>query len=340
MEIHALLQIRKHRVKDKGRNGLIRIRFADWNDALNITTDSEAESVMLSHQACLGFLELSKLMETVGDTDYAAYLKEQYEILKAAINEKAWDGSWYVRALTKDGRIGSRDSEGSKIYLNAQTWGILGNVVPEERMKQVQAAIDSMEQDFGFPLNLPPYDHYQPETGRMSGMLPGLFENGGVYCRASAFKLLADCKLGRAQEAVRTLKKIMPDSEKNPSGKSGAEPYVFTNCYATYPKYYGKSYQSWTTGTLAWALRCMAEGILGVQRDYAGLLLVPCMPEEWDSAEITRYFRRAWHHIVICNPDHRDCGTPVIAVDSMQLNGKRIPDFHDRKTHEVSVILR
>lgn len=121
MEIHALLQIRKHRVKDKGRNGLIRIRFADWNDALNITTDSEAESVMLSHQACLGFLELSKLMETVGDTDYAAYLKEQYEILKAAINEKAWDGSWYVRALTKDGRIGSRDSEGSKIYLNAQT---------------------------------------------------------------------------------------------------------------------------------------------------------------------------------------------------------------------------
>lgn len=193
---------------------------------------------MLSHQACLGFLELSKLMETVGDTDYAAYLKEQYEILKAAINEKAWDGSWYVRALTKDGRIGSRDSE------------------------------------------------------------------------------------------------------KNPSGKSGAEPYVFTNCYATYPKYYGKSYQSWTTGTSAWALRCMAEGILGVQRDYAGLLLVPCMPEEWDSAEITRYFRRAWHHIVICNPDHRDCGTPVIAVDSMQLNGNRIPDFHDRKTHEVSVILR
>lgn len=325
---------------DKGRNGLIKIRFADWNDALNITTDPEAESVMLSHQACLGFLEFAGLMEAAGDTDYAAYLKEQYEILKAAVNEKAWDGSWYVRALTKDGKIGSKDSEGSKLYLNAQTWGILGDVVPAERLKQVEASIDSMEQDFGFPLNLPPYDRYLPETGRMSGMLPGLFENGGVYCHASAFKLLADCKLGRAQEAIRTLKKIMPDSEKNPSDQSGAEPYVFTNCYATHPKYYGKSYQSWTTGTSAWALRCMAEGILGVKRDYGGLRLNPCMPGEWSSAEITRYFRGANYHIVICNPDHRSHGTPVITVDGMQLDGNLLPDFRDEKTHEVSVILR
>ena len=64
-------------------------------------------------------------------------------------------------------------------------------------------------------------------------MLPGLFENGGVYCHATGFKILMDCKLGRAEKALCTLKKIMPDSEKNPSTQSGAEPYVFTNCYST-----------------------------------------------------------------------------------------------------------
>ncbi|MCM1123646.1 MAG: cellobiose phosphorylase [Eubacterium sp.] len=324
---------------DKGRNGLIKIRFADWNDALNITTDAEAESVMLSHQTCLGFLELSRLMEEAGDTEYAAYIKEQYEILKAAINEHAWDGDWYVRALTGDGSIGSKDSEGSRIYLNAQTWGILGEVVPEDRLKQVEAAIDSMEQDFGFPLNLPPYEHYLPETGRMSGMLPGLFENGGVYCHASAFKLLADCKLGRAKEAIRTLKKIMPDSDQNPSQRSGAEPYVFTNCYATHPKYYGKSYQSWTTGTSAWSLRCMVEGILGVKRDYAGLKIEPCMPAEWDSAEVTRQFRGASYHIVICNPEQKGEGVPSITVDHKQIDGKLIPDYRDGEMHEVRVVL-
>lgn len=38
-------------ILDKGEHGLVKIYFADWNDALNITDDQEAESVMLSHQS-------------------------------------------------------------------------------------------------------------------------------------------------------------------------------------------------------------------------------------------------------------------------------------------------
>ena len=34
-------------IEDKGENGLVKIRFADWNDALNVTDDPEAETVML-----------------------------------------------------------------------------------------------------------------------------------------------------------------------------------------------------------------------------------------------------------------------------------------------------
>ena len=40
-------------IRDKGKHGLVKIYFADWNDALNITTDPEAESVMLSEQFCM-----------------------------------------------------------------------------------------------------------------------------------------------------------------------------------------------------------------------------------------------------------------------------------------------
>lgn len=40
-------------LQDMGAHGLTRIFFADWNDALNITTDPEAEYVMLSHQIYL-----------------------------------------------------------------------------------------------------------------------------------------------------------------------------------------------------------------------------------------------------------------------------------------------
>ena len=250
-------------IEDKGKNGLVEIYFADWNDALNITDDPEAESVMLSHQFCLALRELKRMMEHAGKqknadsperaeyTDYAAYLGKEYETLKTDINAAAWDGAWYARALSEKGNVGSKDSRGSKIYLNAQTWAVLAGVADGERLQQVLAAVDSMEQDFGFPLNMPPYPEYDPHVGRMSGMLPGLFENGGVYCHATGFKILMDCCTGRGTKAVETLKKIMPDSGKNPSARSGAEPYVFTNCYSTSPGYYGKSYQSWTTGTSA-----------------------------------------------------------------------------------------
>lgn len=326
-------------IDDKGRNGLVRIYFADWNDALNITTDPEAESVMLSHQFCLALKELERLMEKAGDTEYAAFLAQEYETMRRTINEKAWDGEWYMRALSKEENIGSKDSRGSKIYLNAQTWAVLGDVVEEEKLPKLIQSVDSMEHDFGFPLNLPPYEGYSPHVGRMSGMLPGLFENGGVYCHATGFKILMDCKLGRGTKAVQTLKKIMPDSEKNPSAQSGAEPYVFTNCYSTHPKYYGKSYWSWTTGTSAWAMKGLYEGIMGVKHDYDGLRVSPCFPAEWESAEMTRHFRGADYHVEIKNPKHLETGKTVICVDGVQTEGNLVPDFRDGKLHEVQVEL-
>ena len=168
-----------------------------------------------------------------------------------------------------------------------------------DKLPELVKAVDGMEHDFGFPLNLPPYPSYSPNVGRMSGMLPGLFENGGVYCHATGFKILMDCKLGRGSTALRTLHKIMPDSDKNPSSQSGAEPYVFTNCYSTHPKYYGKSYWSWTTGTSAWSMMGLYEGLLGVKRGYDGLMIQPAFPAEWDEAEMTRHFRGADYHVVI-----------------------------------------
>ncbi|MBU3191046.1 cellobiose phosphorylase [Clostridium bowmanii] len=327
-------------IEDKGRNGLIRIFVADWNDALNITTDEEAESVMLSEQFCLGLKELSVLMKKIGEESYAGSLLTEYEILKDTINKVAWDGEWYMRALSKNENIGSKESAGSKIYANAQTFAVLADIPDEERLKSVIKSIDSMEHDFGFPLNMPAYPEYSPNVGRMSGMLPGLFENGGVYCHATGFKIVMDCKIGRGDEALKTLKKIMPDSDLNPSTSSGAEPYVFTNCYSTHPKYYGKSYWSWTTGTSAWTMMGLYEGILGIQRDYDGLKINPCMPPQWDKAEVNREFRGAKYHIVIENPKHLSKSDLILTVDGNEIEGNILPLFNDKTIHEVNVVMK
>lgn len=326
-------------LEDKGRNGLIRIFFADWNDALNVTTDPEAESVMLSHQCCLALQELGVLSRQIGDEQYAQRMQKEYEILRTRINKTAWDGDWYMRALSKEENIGSKKSQGSHIYLNAQTWAVLGDVVDEEKIPKLIKSVDSMEHDFGFPLNLPPYPAYSPHVGRMSGMLPGLFENGGVYCHATGFKILMDCKLKRGSAALRTLKKIMPDSEKNPSSQSGAEPYVFTNCYATHPKYYGRSYWSWTTGTSSWAMMGLYEGILGIKRDYEGLRIDPAFPAEWKQAQVKRHFRNAEYEIFIENPEQTENGALQILADGVPIEGNLLPDYRDGKCHKIQVVI-
>ena len=326
-------------MEDRGPHGLSRIFFADWNDALNVTTDPMAESVMLSAQVCLAFRQFARLCRIVGENSYAAVLEKSLQEFADVINTVAWDKDRYVRALHREGVIGGHCSSGSTAYLNAQTWAILGGVVDQSRLPLVLHTIDSMEHPFGFPLNDPPYTTYDRHVGRMSGMLPGLYENGGVYCHASAFKMLMDCTIGRPNHALQTLLKIMPDNEANPSLQSGAEPYVFTNCYATHPKYYGKSYQSWTTGTSAWVMMTLYEGFGGVKRDFDGLHIAPVLPDAWDSLEIVRTFRGCEWHISIERGSGTGKQSIVIEVDGVAIKGHILPLFPSGSTHEARVVI-
>ena len=76
-------------------------------------------------------------------------------------------------------------------------------------LSAVLAAVDSMEQDFRFPAEIcRPYPAYDPHVGRMSGMLPGLFENGGVYCHATGFKILMGLQMRPGDQSAG-------DAEKN-----------------------------------------------------------------------------------------------------------------------------
>src|SRR5690606_8278235 len=86
---------------DRGENGLMRIFYADWNDALNVKDDPDAESVMLTQQLCLALKEMQGLCERTGDSDYARFLGERYDEVRTAVNQKAWNGSWYARVLSE-----------------------------------------------------------------------------------------------------------------------------------------------------------------------------------------------------------------------------------------------
>ncbi|MHC4789342.1 MAG: GH36-type glycosyl hydrolase domain-containing protein, partial [Planctomycetota bacterium] len=94
---------------DLGPNGLCRIRYADWNDALNILTDDRAESVFVT--AGLGYMlkEMAELADRIGEDEFAAQCREGHAEVREKMNTVAWDGDYYLRAIHKDGVVGSRE---------------------------------------------------------------------------------------------------------------------------------------------------------------------------------------------------------------------------------------
>lgn len=320
-----------------GPHGLPRIHHADWNDALNIP-DEKAESVFMAMLICKVYDEMEALAERLGESGYAARLRAGKQKLADTVNAVAWNGEYYVRAFSKYGVVGDKTSEnGGKIYVNPQSWSILSGVCPPERLDAVVRAMDAMETSEGIPMCAPSYKEYDESVGRMSGMLPGVYENGGIYNHAGCFKVMADCRLGRGESAVNALKKIAPDGEKNPSSLTTAEPYVFTNCYLKHPTVDMQVGFSWQTGSSAWGLMCYYEGILGLCRDYDGLRVEPAFPESWKRAEAWRNYRGSRLHITYVNRGGRQI---LLKIDGKETEGDTIPAFSDGQPHEVTVILK
>jgi cellobiose phosphorylase len=325
---------------DLGPNGLCKLRFADWNDALNVYTDDDAESIFVTMGLGYMLKEMAELTSRLGDKEFARNCMEKHAKLKQLVNEKAWTGEYYAMVLHKDGRLGAPESEGSTIYINPQTWAILGDMIPEDRLPLVLKAMDEkIEHDFGLPVNWPPYEKHNFTIGRMGAFPYGIYENGGAYCHATGFGIVANAAIGRGETAVRLLKKIMPDHELNPSTQSGAEPFVFTNCYFTHPMRYGWSNNSWMTGTSAWCFKGLVEGVLGVERGYDGLTLSPSLPANWKEGKVIRKYRGATYSIKIVNASGTGNGKPAIKVDGKSISGNVLPVFADGKTHEVEVLV-
>jgi cellobiose phosphorylase len=318
--------------ENRGEHGLPKLYYADWNDALNIP-DENAESVFMGECVCLMMKELSALYKNLGDKAFAEAAEREYAKMSEIVNKTAWNGEYYVRAFSKYGVVGDKTSEYGKFYINVQSFAILAGIVPEDRKDKLFKAIDERVTKEGVQLCTPPYAHYDERVGRMSGMLAGVYENGGIYNHAGCFKVMADCVAGRGEEGYRTLSTVIPDGEYNPSSRTTVEPYVFVNCYLKHPSADMLCGPSWQTGTSAWGLRCYYEGLLGIRRAYDGLKIAPALPKEWPGVEAWRDYRGNRLHFIYKR------GTPAaLLVDGKKLEGNTLPPFQDHLEHTITVI--
>lgn len=337
---HALRAMR-FLAQDTGRHGLCDQHHADWNDGLEATKEAGArESVMVTQQLCFGLREMADVARHIGDQVVADEADALYAHFAKLLNDVAWDGEWYARTLCGDGyRIGSHACAEGSIFLNTQSWAVISGIAPRDRAELCMGKVDALlETDLGFRICHPPYSKYDARVGRMSSNMPGANENGGCYNHAAGFKGVADCLLGRAEEAWRTFVKVTPNSPENPLARSGAEPFSYVNSYSSVPYIYGQSGYAWRTGTSGWMTTLLIEYILGARRDWDGLRLAPCLPASLPRAYVKRTFRGAVFHIAIDNAAGRRTGVRSLTLNGKPVAGDLLPDLRDGE-HRVEVVV-
>lgn len=340
---HILTAVR-YSSEDTGERNLVRAHDGDWNDSLNgIGIGGRGESVWTSIALYYALNITAEMAEVVrSDEALAAEMRERAVRIQTAVNDAGWDGEWYLAGYNDAGdKVGTHTEAEGSIYLNSQTWALMSGIAPEERVEQCLKAIDErLDSPYG-PLTLSPtYTSYKPEIGRLTGFVPGIWENGAPYCHGGTFKIVSDCCLGRGNEAYETMLKIMPDSPSNPSEHSGCEPYALTNMYfgPDNPRA-GQTMFAWVTGTAGWIFRSATQYMLGFHPGYDSFTIQPVIPEDWKECRIQRSFRGDLYDVRILNPDGVQSGVVRIEMDGRPMSGTELPIAGDGGVHEIVVVM-
>ena len=153
-------------------------------------------------------------------------------------------------------------------------------------MDAVKKYLDSK---YGIALLFPGYKHFNPRLGGISTFPPGLKENGGIFCHANPWAMIAETILGRADNAMKYYKQLLPTTKDQIQDVHKAEPYVYVQSIASREhRDFGLARNSWLSGTAAWNFVAATQFLLGIRPTYSGLLVDPCIPKDWGRFEVNR----------------------------------------------------
>ncbi len=307
----------------KGPNQIALAGRADWNDTLNLDTGKGiAESVFTSMLYCRAAMEMMELSGYFERDDDRKKYTGMYEQMKRAINENCWDGEWYKRAFDDNGiPLGSKENTFGKIFINSQSWAVLGGVSDQERSGICLAAVYTyLNTKYGIVSMYPAYKQYDDTKGGITTYPPGAKENGGIFLHTNPWVMIAETMIGNGDRAFEYYKQILPARRNDKADHLEVEPYVYPqNILGKEHPQFGIGRNSWLSGTAAWNMVASSQYILGIRADYDALVVDPCIPSSWDGFKVRREFRGAVYHVEVKNPGHVCKG-----VKKILLNGKEV----------------
>jgi len=349
-----------HVVNHLGPHGLPLIGRADWNDCLNLncfsndpnesfqTTEnksegSKAESLMIAGLFVIYGRDYVALCTKLGKNGEAASAQSQVDAMIDAVKKHGWDGDWFIRAYDYYGnKIGSNENEEGKIFIESNGMCTMAGIGQEEGLctKALDSVKERLDSKYGIVLNNPAFTKYYIEYGEISSYPAGYKENAGVFCHNNPWIIIGETVEGNGNRAWDYYRKICPSYLEDISELHKTEPYVYAQMVAGKDSFKpGEAKNSWLTGTASWNFYAISQYILGIQPDYDGLVIDPCIPNDWNGFKLTRKFRGATYQIDVQNPDGLSKGVKEVFVDGKQQTSNLIPSFGDGKIHAVKVVL-
>lgn len=307
---------------------------SDWNDQLfRVCKEGKGESIWTSMQFGLALQSIIGIARLLGE-DVSVYEKA-YDTQKRLINDKAWDGEWFCRAIMDNGRfLGSKKEEQAKIWLNSQTWSVMSGMAEGEKGK---IAMESVYKMLNTPLGIkkiePSIDGYPTKEDPLTNYNKGCGENGAIFCHANTWAIIAECMLGNGNRAYQYYRQLLPMVAQAKAGewRYKAEPYVYaSNIFGPESDKFGLANVSWLSGTAAWMQVAIGEYILGVRATYEGLQISPCVPDEWNEYSLKRKFRDVLYNISVSRT-----GEKTIKVNGKLIEGNIIK--YDASIKECNV---
>ncbi|WP_372754461.1 GH36-type glycosyl hydrolase domain-containing protein [Labilibaculum sp.] len=347
-----------HVINNLGPHQLPLIGRADWNDCLNLncfstnpnesfqTTGNKkgrtAESIMIAGLFVVYGKEFIKLCKQIGKREEAQEASLHVKAMEKSVKEHAWDGEWFLRAYDYYGKkVGSNENKEGKIFIESQGWCTMAEIGKEEGLmkKSLDSVKERLDTPYGIVLNNPAFTEYKIEYGEISTYPAGYKENAGIFCHNNPWVIIGETLLGRGDQAWDYFRKICPSYLEEISDLHKVEPYVYCQMVAGKDAFKpGEGKNSWLTGTASWNFYTISQYILGIQPDYDGLKIDPCIPSDWKEYSVRRQFRGAMYEIKVLNPSGINKGIKSIELDGKALNGNILPILTSG-THQVKVIL-
>ena len=308
-----------------GEHGLPLILFSDWNDHVGpFGRKGKGETVFVSEQHIYALKQLSELAELRGDAEtverFAGLIRNQ----KEALAKYCWDGEWYLRGIDDDGKpFGSKNSDYAKIWVNTQSWMIIAGCGEKDKNIQAMNSVkEMMDTGMGLLINTP---GLPPEK---SNNLPaGYSENGGIFCQANCWAIMAEALLGRGDIAWNYYKQLIPNEVIKKIGIDTyrGEAYAYSSTMlGPDNENFGQACVSQVTGTAAWMDVVATQYILGVRPTMKGLLIEPAIPGDWKAYSVSRIYRGCNIKIQVNNPNGIHHGVKTMLIDGVAISGNII----------------